>query len=121
MVLFLAGLQAIPEDYYDAAAIDGASSLQRLRYITLPLIAPTTFFVSVISLINSFQVFDQVWIMTGGGPAGATTVLVERIVKHAFSYGEMGYAATISWVLFALVFTVTIVQFRTQRQGAVDA
>jgi multiple sugar transport system permease protein len=121
MVLFLAGLQAIPNDYYEAAAIDGATSVQKLRFITLPLIAPTTFFVSVISLINSFQVFDQVWIMTGGGPAGATSVLVERIVKHAFSYGEMGYAATISWVLFALVFIVTLLQFRVQRQGTVDA
>ncbi len=121
MVLFLAGLQAIPDDYYEAAALDGASALQRVRAITLPLLAPTTFFVLVISLINSFQVFDQVWIMTRGGPAGATSVLVEQIVKHAFSYGEMGYAAAISWVLVALVFGITVVQLRLQRQGAFDA
>jgi multiple sugar transport system permease protein len=118
MVLFLAGLQAIPRDVYEAASLDGAGAWQQLRSITLPLLAPTTFFVSVISIINSFQVFPQVWVMTEGGPAGATTVLVERIVKHAFSYGEMGYAAAISWVLFALVFAVTAVQLRLQRRGA---
>jgi multiple sugar transport system permease protein len=120
MVLFLAGLQAIPKDYYEAASLDGAGAFERLRSITLPLLGPTTFFVTIISIINSFQVFDQVWVMTEGGPSGATTVLVERVVKHAFSYGEMGYAATISWVLFALVFVVTVVQLRWQRRGSFD-
>jgi multiple sugar transport system permease protein len=121
LVLFLAGLQAIPSDFYEAAALDGAGRWRQFRHITLPLLAPTTFFVTVISLINSFQVFDQVWIMTDGGPAGATSVLVEQVVRNAFSYGEMGYAAAISWVLFALVFGVTLLQFRLQRQGAANA
>ena len=121
LVLFLAGLQAIPADYYEAAALDGAGRWQQLRYMTIPLLAPTTFFVTIISLINAFQVFDQVWVMTDGGPAGATSVLVEQVVRHAFSYGEMGYAATISWVLFALVFGATLVQFRLQRRGGFDA
>lgn len=121
LVLFLAGLQAIPHDYYEAAALDGAGRFRQLTTITLPLLAPTTFFVTIISLINSFQVFDQVWVMTEGGPAGATTVLVEQVVKHAFRYGEMGYAAAISWVLFAIVFVVTLIQFRVQRRGAADA
>lgn len=116
MVMFLAGLQGIPLEYYEAAEIDGAGRWQLFFRITLPLLSPTVFFALIISLINSFQVFDQVWIMTGGGPAGATTVIVEQIVKHAFSYGRMGYAATISWVLFALVFVVTVVQMRLQRQ-----
>jgi multiple sugar transport system permease protein len=120
LVLFLAGLQSIPLDYTEAAALDGAGRIGQLRHITLPLLAPTTFFVLIISLINSFQVFDQVWVMTGGGPAGATTVLVERIVRHAFRYGEMGYAAALSWVLFFLVFAATIVQFRVQRMGNFD-
>jgi multiple sugar transport system permease protein len=120
LVLFLAGLQAIPTDYAEAAALDGAGRFAQLRYVTLPLLAPTTFFVLIISLINSFQVFDQVWVMTEGGPAGATTVLVERIVRHAFSYGEMGYAAALSWVLFFLVFGATLVQFRVQRMGSFD-
>jgi len=121
LVLFLAGLQAIPNDYYEAAALDGAGHFARFRFVTLPLLAPTTFFVMIISLINSFQVFDQVWVMTEGGPAGATSVLVEQIVRHAFSYGEMGYAAAISWVLFALVLSATLVQFRLQKMGAFDA
>lgn len=119
MVVFLAGLQTIPRDYYEAASLDGANCWEQLRSITLPLLAPTTFFVAVISIIQSFQVFTQVWIMTEGGPAGATTVLVERIVKHAFSYGEMGYAATISWVLCLIVFSVTILQHRLQRWSSV--
>lgn len=120
LVLFLAGLQAIPLDYGEAASLDGAGRIAQFRHITLPLLAPTTFFVLIISLINSFQVFDQVWVMTEGGPAGATTVLVEQIVRHAFSYGEMGYAAALSWVLFFLVFLATLVQFRVQRMGSFD-
>jgi multiple sugar transport system permease protein len=119
-VLFLAGLQAIPHDVYEASSLDGAGSFQQLRSITVPLLRPTIFFVSIISIINSFQVFPQVWIMTEGGPAGATTVIVERVVKHAFSYGEMGYAATISWVLFALVLSVTVFQLWLQRREAFD-
>lgn len=115
MVMFLAGLQSIPTEYYEAAAIDGASHWHRFRYITLPLLSPTAFFALIISLINSFQVFDQVWIMTGGGPAGATSVLVEQIVKNAFSYSRMGYAAALSWVLFLLVFSTTAIQMRMQR------
>ncbi len=117
MVIFLAGLQSIPHDYHEAASLDGAGTWGRFRYITLPLLGPTTFFVTIILLINSFQVFDQVWVMTEGGPAGATTVLVERVVRHAFAYGEMGYAATISWAIFAMIFVVTVIQFRLQRRG----
>lgn len=116
MVMFLAGLQAIPGVYYEASSIDGASNWQRFRFITLPLLSPTAFFALIISLINAFQVFDQVWIMTEGGPAGATSVLVELIVKNAFSYSRMGYASALSWVLFLLVFTVTVMQMRLQRR-----
>src|SRR5690349_17822227 len=115
MVLFLAGLQSIPQDYYEAAALDGANGWAKFRYITLPLLSPTVFFTLIISLINSFQVFDQVWIMTEGGPAGATSVLVEQIVNNSFRYGRMGYAATLSWVLFLIVFGVTIFQTRMQK------
>ncbi len=115
MVMFLAGLQGIPEVYYEAASIDGATRWQTFWRITLPLLSPTAFFALIISLINSFQVFDQIWIMTEGGPAGATSVLVELIVKNAFSYSRMGYASALSWVLFLLVFAVTLVQMRLQR------
>jgi multiple sugar transport system permease protein len=119
-VLFLAGLQAIPQDVYEASSLDGASRAEQLRSITIPLLKPTIFFVSIVSIINSFQVFPQVWVMTEGGPANSTTVIVERVVKYAFSYGEMGYAATISWVLFALVFAVTAFQLWLQRRETFD-
>jgi multiple sugar transport system permease protein len=119
-LLFLAGLQAIPKDVYEASALDGAGRAEQLRSITIPLLKPTIFFVSIISIISSFQVFPQVWVMTEGGPANSTTVIVERVVKHAFSYGEMGYAATISWVLFALVFSVTAIQLWLQRRESFD-
>ena len=115
-VIYLAGLQDIPEPLYEAAALDGATPWQRFWAITFPMLAPTTFFVTTISLISSFQVFDQVWIMTQGGPAGATSVMVELIYKNAFSYYKMGYASAISWVLFALIFAVTIAQNLLQKK-----
>src|SRR6202022_1551510 len=93
MVILLAGLKAIPDEYYDAARVDGAGTWARFWYITLPLLSPAVFFVVVISLINGFQVFDQVWVMTAGGPAGASTVVVQDIVTHAFRYGQVGYAS----------------------------
>ncbi len=116
MVLYLAGLQGIPESYYEAADMDGANPIQKFWNITLPLLAPTTFFVLVISLINSFQVFDQVMIMTGGGPAGSTTVMVQQIYNHAFRYSQMGYASAASWILFFFVFIVTVVQMKLQKR-----
>lgn len=115
-VIYLAGLQDIPEPLHEAAALDGATPWQRFWSITFPMLAPTTFFVTTISLISSFQVFDQVWIMTQGGPAGATSVMVELIYKNAFSYYKMGYASAISWVLFALIFAVTIAQNLLQKK-----
>lgn len=116
MILFLAGLQAISPEYREAAAVDGANRWQAFWRITFPLLTPTVFLVSVILLINSFQVFEQVWIMTGGGPLDSTTVVVEQIVRHAFSFGRMGYAAAMSWVLFAFIFAVTLVQTRLQKR-----
>jgi len=115
-VIYLAGLQDIPEHLYEAASLDGATPWQRFRHVTLPMLMPTTFFVTTISLISSFQVFDQVWVMTQGGPAGATSVMVELIYKNAFSYYQMGYASAISWVLFALIFAVTIAQNLLQKK-----
>jgi multiple sugar transport system permease protein len=114
MVILLAGLQSIPADYYEAASVDGASRWARFRYITLPLLSPASFFVLIISLINSFQVFDQVWVMTGGGPAGATSVVVEQVYVDAFRYSEMGYASAMSWLLFVVILAVTAIQFRLQ-------
>jgi len=116
MVILLAGLQSIPEEYYEAASVDGAGRWTRLRHITLPLLTPSIFFVVVISLINNLQVFDQVWVMTEGGPAGATDVVVSQIVRNAFSYGQMGYAAAMSWLFFVVLLVITVVQFRLQRR-----
>ena len=116
MILFLAGLQAIAPEYREAAFVDGAGPWQAFRRVTLPLLTPTVFLVLIILMINSFQVFDQVWILTQGGPLGSTTVVVERIVKNAFSFGRMGYAAAMSWVLFAAIFSTTLLQTRLQRR-----
>ncbi|MFI6813493.1 carbohydrate ABC transporter permease [Nonomuraea sp. NPDC050328] len=116
MIILLAGLQAIPGEYHEAARVDGASPWQRFRGITLPLLSPSTFFVVVISLINGFQVFDQVHVMTGGGPGGATQVAVEQVYKLTFEYGRAGAASALSWLLFAVVLVVTLVQVRGQRR-----
>lgn len=116
MVIFLSGLQNLPPEYYEAASLDGAGRWQSFTHITLPLLSPVIFFALVISLINSFQVFDQVWIMTQGGPAGATSVIVEQIVNNAFRYGKMGYAATLSWVLFLIIFVITLIQNKIQNK-----
>ncbi|MGI8748160.1 MAG: carbohydrate ABC transporter permease, partial [Deinococcus sp.] len=108
----------IPPEYREAAAIDGASPVQVQRFLTLPLLMPAIFFALTISLINSFQVFDQVYVMTAGGPAGSTTVLIQQIVKNAFSYSQMGYAAAMSWVLFILVFATSFVISRLRGRWA---
>jgi multiple sugar transport system permease protein len=116
MVLFLAGLQAIPEQLYEAATIDGANAWQRFRHITVPMLSPTTFFVVIISIIGSFQVFDQALVMTGGGPGVATTTLVLFIYQVGFQSFQMGYAAAAAWLLFVVVMVFTVIQFRAQRR-----
>lgn len=116
MLILLAGLQAIPPEYQEAAAIDGASKRQILFRITLPLLTPATFFVLVISLINNFQVFDQIWVMTQGGPEGSTAVVVQQIVKNSFEYGHMGYASALSMVLFLIIMVITFLQIRLQKK-----
>jgi multiple sugar transport system permease protein len=116
MLILLAGLQAIPEHLYEAATIDGASRWQKLRYVTLPLLTPSILFAMVLAMIGAFQVFDQVWVMTEGGPAGATTVVMEQVVKNAFKYGLMGEASAMSWILFAIILTFTVFQLKFQRR-----
>ncbi|MEK8131375.1 sugar ABC transporter permease [Paenibacillus filicis] len=115
-VILLAGLQEISEDYYEAATIDGASGLQKFWSVTLPLLTPSLFFVLIISLINGFQLFDQVLIMTGGGPAGQTSTLVQQIYGNAFQSYKMGFASAQSWLLFVIIFAVTIVQQQLQKR-----
>ena len=114
MVLYLAGLQSISRTFYEAAEIDGASSWQKFWYVTLPLLTPTTFFVTIISIIASFQVFEQAYIMTAGGPARSTVTTVYYIYANGFQRYNMGYASAIAWVLFALILAVTLIQWKYQ-------
>lgn len=115
MVLFSAGLQGIPENYYEAAKIDGAGTWSRFWHITLPLLTPTTFFIMVMSMIASFQVFDLVYVLTSGGPLGSTKVLVFYIYERAFQFFEMGFASAASYVLFAILFILTMLQVKYLR------
>ncbi|MGD8277728.1 MAG: sugar ABC transporter permease [Gemmatimonadota bacterium] len=112
MVIFLAGLQNIPASLYESARIDGAGPWRRFRHITLPMLRPTTLFILVTMVIFMFQVFTAVYVMTEGGPLHATDVIVYHIYRNAWEYLRMGYASAMAWVLFALVFLVTLVQFR---------
>jgi multiple sugar transport system permease protein len=111
-VVYLAGLQEIPESYYEQAQIDGASRFERFRHITLPLIASTNVYVFVISVINGFQVFAQVFVLTGGGPMHSTKVLAQYIYEVAFRYYKVGYASSLSVVLLVVMFLVTQIPYR---------
>lgn len=113
-LILLAALKGIDKNYYEASKIDGASGWQQFRSITLPLISPTVFLLVIINVINGFQVFESIYIMSEGGPAGATRVPVEQIYRNAFTYFNMGYASAIAWSLAVVIFIVTIIQFRFQ-------
>jgi multiple sugar transport system permease protein len=115
--VYLAGLQSIPEELYEAAKIDGANAFSRLRYITIPMLAPTSLFLLVIGIIGSFQIFTQIFVMTGGGPVGRTTTVVYYIYQSAFTYYEMGYASTLAYGLFVLLFAVTLLQLQLYRKA----
>nr|NLJ02241.1 sugar ABC transporter permease [Bacillota bacterium] len=115
MVIFLAGLQGIPAQLYEAAKIDGATSWKSFWKITLPMLSPTTFLVLVMTTISSFQIFDLAVIMTEGGPANATNTIVYHIYRNAFQFFRMGYAAAIAWFLFIVIFAITLFQFRNQK------
>ena len=116
MILFLAGLQGIPQEYYEAATIDGASRWQIFRRITVPLLSPTTFFVVVLSLIGSFQVFEATYIMTQGGPYYATYTMVLLIFIQGFQWFRMGYASALAYILFAIILAVTLLQLRLEKR-----
>jgi len=112
MVIFLAGLQGIPQHLYEAAEIDGANSWQKFWKITLPLLSPTLFFVGVMSAIGAFQVFGQVYMMTSGGPGNSSRVYNYYLYENAFLFFKMGYACAMAYILFGIVFTVTLLQTR---------
>jgi multiple sugar transport system permease protein len=111
MVLYLAGLQGIPESLYEAAKIDGATGLQLTRYVTLPLITPTAFFCLIISSIGAFQIFDNAYVLTQGGPGDASRTIAMYIYEMGFKNFEMGYAATVSMSLLVILVTLTLIQF----------
>lgn len=116
MVLFLAGLQNIRPELYEAAAIDGATGWSRFWHITLPLLSPMTFFVLIISIIGSFQVFELVYVMTKAGPANATNTLVYFIFQNGFMFYQMGTASAAAMILFVIVLVLTLSQYRLQNR-----
>lgn len=112
MIMYLAGLQGIPEELYDASKVDGASGIQQLWHITIPLLAPTTFYLLITSVIGSFQSFAHIYIMTSGGPLRRTTVIGYYLYERGFRFFDMGYASAIAYVLFAMIFIFTLLQFK---------
>jgi multiple sugar transport system permease protein len=116
MIIYLAALQGIPPYLYEAADIDGANSWQKFRYVTVPMLTPATFFVSVLLTISSFKVFDLILVMTNGGPGRATNVLVIHTYNTAFREFRFGYSSAIAMVLFVIVLIITIVQFRIEKR-----
>jgi multiple sugar transport system permease protein len=115
MLIFIAGLQAIPDELYDAAEIDGAGPFRRFFSITLPMLAPTLVFVAVITMIGYFQLFAEPYVMTQGGPLRSTTSVVLLMYEEGFRWWRMGYAASIAFVLFVVILLATLVQFRLQK------
>jgi len=116
-VLYLAGLQNIPGELYEAADVDGANWWHKLRYVTWPMLSPTTFFIVTMAIISGFQGgFIAAYMMTGGGPAGATTTIMLYIYQHAFQWFDMGYAAAIACALFALIFGFTLLNWRLSQR-----
>lgn len=115
MILFLAGLQSIPEMFYEAAEIDGAGRWHRFSHITLPLLTPTIFFVLITSIIFSFQAFTEIYVMTDGGPAYTTAVIVWRIWYVAFQQFRMGYACSMAWTLFGFILIFTLFQWKSAK------
>ncbi|MCS7053852.1 MAG: sugar ABC transporter permease [Ignavibacterium sp.] len=115
MIIFIAGLQNIPEELYEAADIEGANAFQKFRFITLPMLAPTTILVSIITMIGYFQLFAEPYVMTQGGPLNKTLSIVQYMYQEGFRWWNMGYSASIAFVLFIIIFIGTIIQFRIQK------
>ncbi len=113
MILYLAALQGVPKDLYEAADIDGASNWQKFWAVTWPMISPTTFFILIMSVIGGFQSgFDAAYVMTGGGPNGSTTTIMYYIYNNGFQWFKMGYSAAIAWFLFVVIFIITFFKWR---------
>ena len=118
MLIFIAGLQAVPEDLYEAAALDGAGAVRQFWHVTLPNLAPTFFFVGVVTMIGYFQLFAEPYVMTAGGPLGATTSLVLCMYEEGFRWWRLGVAASIAFLLFLIILVWTAIQLRLERRLA---
>jgi multiple sugar transport system permease protein len=116
MLIFIAGLQGVPTELYDAAKVDGAGPITTFRKVTLPLITPILFYNLLISLVTSFQVFVQPWVLKNGIPDDSTNLFNVNLYREAFSFNQMGYASALGWVLFAVILTVTILLFWSSRR-----
>jgi multiple sugar transport system permease protein len=116
MVLYMAGLQGVPKDLYEASSIDGAAGIRQFFSITVPMLKPTSFLIAVTLIISTFQVFAVVNVMTQGGPVNSTMVIAYHVYLTAFQNYKMGYAAAMSWVLFIIIFAVTLIQWRSQKK-----
>lgn len=116
IMIYTSAIQGLPKDIYEAAEMDGANPVVQFFKITIPMLSPTTFFLVITSFISSFQVFGQIQIMTRGGPGTSTHVLVYYIYTSAFTFYRMGYAASISWILFIILFIITIIQWHGQKK-----
>jgi multiple sugar transport system permease protein len=120
MIIFIAGLQNIPDELYEAAMIEGANAWQRFRKITLPMLVPTTVFVSIITMIGFFQLFAEPYVMTQGGPLNSTLSIVGYMYQEGFRWWNMGYSASLAFVLFIIIFIATLFQLRIQKNVVVE-
>jgi multiple sugar transport system permease protein len=116
MLIFIAGLQSIPTELYEAAELDGAGGWRRFRHVTLPMLAPTFFFVGVVTMIGYFQLFAEPYVMTAGGPLKSTTSLVLFMYEEGFRWWRMGFAAALAFVLFLIIMAWTAIQLRIERR-----
>ena len=113
-IVFLAAIKGVPEELYEAASLDGAGAVRSFFNVTVPMVAPTTFFLAIMGIIGSFKVFDQISVLTQGGPGNSSSVMAFYVYRTAFEYYEMGYANTLAWALFVLIFIVTMIQWKFQ-------
>ena len=113
-IVFLAAIKGVPGELYEAASLDGAGSVRSFFNVTVPMVAPTTFFLTIMGIIGSFKVFDQISVLTQGGPGNSSSVMAFYVYRTAFEYYDMGYANTLAWALFVLIFIVTMVQWKLQ-------
>lgn len=113
-IVFLAAIKGVPGELYEAASLDGAGAIRSFFHVTVPMVAPTTFFLTIMGIIGSFKVFDQISVLTQGGPGNSSSVMAFYVYRTAFEYYDMGYANTLAWALFVLIFIVTMVQWKLQ-------